>query len=40
MDVHTSIQILPERKWNKHIEGAWRMNIDIIDEDSDDESNQ
>ena len=40
IDIHTGIQILPERKWNKHIEGAWRMNIDIIDEDSDDESNQ
>ena len=37
---HAGIQIPPERKWNKHIEGAWRMNIDIIDEDSDDESNQ
>ena len=37
---HAGIQILPERKWNKYIEGAWRMNIDIIDKDCDDESNQ
>ena len=40
IEIHTGIQILPERKWNKHIEGAWRMNIDIIDEDSDAESNE
>ena len=36
----TTIQILPESKWNKNVEGAWRMNIDIIDEDGDNESNQ
>ena len=40
IDIHTGIQILPERKWNKRVEGAWRMNIDIIDEYSDDESDQ
>ena len=37
---HTSIQVLPKGKWNKQVEGAWRMNIDIIDEYSDDESDQ
>ena len=37
---HTSIQVLPKGKWNKQIEGAWRMNVDIIDEYSDYESDQ
>ena len=33
------IQVLQERKWNKDIEDAWIMDIDIIDEYNDDESN-
>ena len=37
-DQHTSVQILPESKWNKHIEGAWRMDIDMIDDYCEDES--
>ena len=37
---HTSIQVLPKGKQNKQVEGAWRMNVDIIAEYSDDESDQ
>ena len=35
----TIIQIFVKSKWNKDVEHAWRIVIDIIDDYSGDESN-
>ena len=35
IEQHRTIEVLPGSKWNKDIEGAWRMDIDISDDESD-----
>ena len=35
IEQHRTIEILPASKWNKDTEGAWRMDIDISDKESD-----
>ena len=35
IEQNRTIQVLPGSKWNKDTEGAWRMDIDISDEESD-----
>ena len=35
IEQHRTIEVLPGSKWNMDTEGAWRMDIDISDDESD-----
>ena len=34
IEQHRTIEVLPGSKWNKDTEGAWRMDIDISDDEN------